>query len=350
MEKANTNVYELDPIGDPRWAALVDRHPRSAVFHSPNWLRALRTVYGYEPVAISTSAPGSELTNGLVFCRVNSWLTGRRLVSVPFADHCEPLIDRSDELDEMLLHVERFVDYEKGKQIEIRPVSLEPSARTKLSRSAVYCFHSLDLRPSMEKILQRCHRDSVQRKIRRAEREKLKYEEGTSEGLLQKFYQLQVMTRRRHYLPPQPLDWFRALKAALGNDFKIRVTSKDDVAIASILTLSHRKSIVYKYGCSNSAFHNLGGMAFLFWKIIQDAQEAGFEDLDMGRSDTDNPGLIAFKDHWGALGTKLSYWTYPHRNGERLGGVEKGLAKRLVPVLPNVILETTGKLLYKHFG
>ncbi len=350
MEKATTNVYELDPIGDPRWAALVDRHPRSAIFHSPNWLRALRTVYGYEPVAISTSAPGSELTNGLVFCRINSWLTGRRLVSVPFADHCEPLIDRSDELDEMLLHMERYVDQEKGKHIEIRPVSLEPSARTKLSRSAVYCFHSLDLRPSMETILQRCHRDSVQRKIRRAEREKLKYEEGTSEGLLQKFYQLQVMTRRRHCLPPQPLNWFRALMAALGNDFKIRVTSKDDVAIASILTLSHRKSIVYKYGCSNTVFHNLGGMAFLFWKIIQEAKEAGFEDLDMGRSDTDNPGLIAFKDHWGALGTKLSYWTYPHRNGGRLAGVEKGLAKRLVPVLPNVILETSGKLLYKHFG
>lgn len=350
MEKAAIDVYEMDPIRDPRWAALVDNHPRSSVFHSPNWLRALRTVYGYEPVAISTSAPGSDLTNGLVFCGVNSWLTGRRLISLPFSDHCEPLINRSDELDDMLLHLERRVDQERWKHIEIRPVSLEPSSHTKLGRSVIYCFHRLDLRLSTEKLLQNCDKNSVQRKIRRAEREKLKYEEGTSADLLQKFYRLLVMTRRRHYLPPQPVDWFRGLMVAFGNDLKIRVASKDDVAVASVLTLSHKKSIVYKYGCSNAAFNNLGGMPFLFWKTIQEAKEAGFEDLDMGRSDTNNPGLIAFKEHWGAVGTPLSYWSYPHRTGGSPTGGKKGLARRLVSVMPNVALEAVGKLLYKHLA
>jgi CelD/BcsL family acetyltransferase involved in cellulose biosynthesis len=350
MEKAAASVYEIDPIGDPRWAALVNRHPRASVFHSPGWLKALRAVYGYEPVALSTSAPGSDLTNGLVFCGIRSWLTGRRLVSLPFSDHCEPLIDRAGELDDMLLHMKRRVDQEKWRYVEIRPVSCAPSGYTKLSKGAVYAFHRLDLRPSTKELLQSFHKDCVQRKIRRAERENLQYEDGASEDLLQKFYRLLVVTRRRQYLPPQPLNWFRGLMAAFGEDLKIRVASKDGIAVASILTLSHKKTMVYKYGCSDAAFNNLGGTALLFWKTIQEARDAGFEELDMGRSDTDNPGLIAFKGHWGAVETSLSYWTYPHRPAGPSTGWKKSLAQKVVSAAPDLVLETAGKLLYRHVG
>src|SRR5580698_9894535 len=110
MEYSAPGVYELDPLRDQRWADLVERHPRSSVFHSVNWLTALQTVYRYEPVAVTTCPPGVRLTNGLVFCRVNSWLTGRRFVSLPFSDHCEALISNSSELDYLLLHVRRYVD------------------------------------------------------------------------------------------------------------------------------------------------------------------------------------------------------------------------------------------------
>src|SRR2546430_5296635 len=90
-------LYSLDPLEDPRWAEFVQRHPRASVFHTPGWLEALRRTYGYEPVVYTTSLPRAELTNGLVFCRVRSWLTGRRLVSLPFSDHCEPLVHNSEE-------------------------------------------------------------------------------------------------------------------------------------------------------------------------------------------------------------------------------------------------------------
>ncbi len=78
------------PLRDPRWEALVGRHPHSSVFHSGNWLRTLRNVYGYELVVVTTCSPDSPLTNGLLFARVNSRLTGRRLVSLPFSDRRTP--------------------------------------------------------------------------------------------------------------------------------------------------------------------------------------------------------------------------------------------------------------------
>src|SRR5215469_14248266 len=102
----HSHCYQFDPTQDPRWAELVNRHPKASVFHSVAWLKALRRTYGYEPVAFTTSSPIGELKNGLVFCRINSWLTGCRLVSLPFSDHCEPLCDSVDELDFLIRYLQ----------------------------------------------------------------------------------------------------------------------------------------------------------------------------------------------------------------------------------------------------
>jgi lipid II:glycine glycyltransferase (peptidoglycan interpeptide bridge formation enzyme) len=349
-EEIVQNANQIDPLLDSRWAALVNKHPAASVFHSLNWLRTLKKVYGYQPVVITTSSAGENLANGLVFCRINSWFTGRRLVSLPFSDHCESLVDNSDELDVLIKHAKQIIRDEKARYFEIRPLYCRPGISSELNCSAKYCFHSLNLQPTVEKLFEEFHKDCVQRKIRRAEREKLRYEEGSSEELLQDFYRLLVMTRRRQYLPPQPLAWFRGLIAEFGMDLKIRVASKDGVALASILTLSHKKTMVYKYGCSNAAFNNLGGTALLFWRAIQEAKDRGFDELEMGRSDVDNLGLVAFKDRWGASRRSIHYWTYPQRASSRSSVWKNNIRKRLVSAAPDLALEAIGGLLYRHIG
>ena len=83
-------------------------------------------------------------------------------------------------------------------------------------------------------------------------------------------------------MPPQPLSWFRALVVAFGEDIKIRVAYKNGLAIASILTLSYKKSVVSKYGRSDVRYHKLGGMALSFWSAIQEAKNEGITELEMG--------------------------------------------------------------------
>lgn len=350
LTDAGSHAYEIDPLCDPRWPVLVDSFARSSIFHSTQWLRALRNVYGYEPVVVTTSPPGAPLANGVVFCRIRSWLTGSRLVSLPFSDHCEPLVNDTEELDHLLVHVRRYVDAKKWRYAEIRPISSEPEPAARYGRHLTYCFHRMDLTPSIEQIFRRFHKDCVQRKIRRAEKEKLKYEKGNSDVLLRKFYRLMVAMRRRKALPPQPIEWFQGLVAELGGDLQIRVASYGDVPVASIVTLLHKKTMTYKYGCSDVAFNKLGGMALLFWKAIQDAKAAGCEQLDMGRSDSDNLGLIAFKDHWGAAASSLTYWKYPRKSasGSRLW--RNRAVTQTTSIAPEFMLRAVGRLLYKHIG
>jgi CelD/BcsL family acetyltransferase involved in cellulose biosynthesis len=344
------DIYEIDPLRDPRWSALVEGHSRASVFHSTRWLSTLQNVYGYQPVAITRCGPGDPLTSGIVLCGIKSWLTGARFVSLPFSDHCEPLVSSADEFDDSLLHLHRHVDAGKWKYIEMRPICFEPGPHTDFGKSVSYCFHRLDLTRTTQELFRNFHKDCVQRKIRRAERENLKYADGNSEDLLKKFYRLLVMTRRRQFLPPQPIEWFRGLIAAFGKDLKIRVATKDGVAVASILTLSHKKTMVYKYGCSDAAYNRFGGTALLFWRTIQEAKENGLEDFDLGRTDMDNPGLSAFKEHWGAQSLLLHYWTYPHRPIRPAVSWKKILARIAVSAAPDLALKTVGQVLYRHAG
>src|SRR2546426_10111582 len=116
-------VYQLDPLGDARWGDFLEGHQGTSVFHTPQWLQALRRTYGYQPVAFTTSAPGEELRSGMVFCRIDSFLTGRRLVSLPFADHCEPLRDSPGDLIEILTFLISELYKANWRYVEIRPRS-----------------------------------------------------------------------------------------------------------------------------------------------------------------------------------------------------------------------------------
>jgi lipid II:glycine glycyltransferase (peptidoglycan interpeptide bridge formation enzyme) len=195
------------------------------------------------------------------------------------------------------------------------------------------------------------HRSSTQRAVRRGERAGLTYEIGTSDGLLASFYRLLRMTRRRHGLPPQPLAWFRNLIACLGDQVAIHVASKDGQPIASILTLSFKNTMFYKYGGSDAAHHSLGGMPFLFWRVIQDARSRGFAELDLGRSDFDQPGLIAFKNHLGAARSKLTYYRHPSgRRDTTSSEWTSRVARGMFAHLPDAALDLAGRLLYKHLG
>jgi CelD/BcsL family acetyltransferase involved in cellulose biosynthesis len=348
-------IYRIDPILDHRWEQFLQTHPGASVFHTPAWLNALRGTYGYEPTVFSTAAPTNAIRSGLAFCRVQSWLTGSRLVSLPFADHCQPLFNTSEDGRSLAAFLPRLVELEHCDYVEVRlltPEALGP-AQNGLARSAAFLHHALDLRPPLPALFDRLHKSCFQRRIRRAEKEGLTYAEGTSDSLLRQFYSLLVLTRRRHGVPPQPLTWFRNLRDCFGDAIKIGVASKNSRPIASMLTLQYKTTVVYKYGCSDAAFHRFGAMPFLFWQTIQRAKAEGSAEFDLGRSDVDDWGLIAFKNHLGAAATPLTYYRYPAISAA--SAVLSGfLQHRKVPAvfahLPSVLLKAAGNLLYRHIG
>jgi CelD/BcsL family acetyltransferase involved in cellulose biosynthesis len=349
-------VHRFDPLNDSRWERLVQKHERASLFHSSPWLRALSSTYGYRVDGYTTSSPTEELANGIVACRVDSWLTGRRLVSLPFSDHCEPLVDRPEDVASIVARLEEEMRAEKWRYIELRSFNPIPLPRSLCLTTTQYSFHEVNLQPPLPEIFSSFHKDSIQRKIRRAEREQLGYEEGSSEKLLDEFYDLLTTTRRRHHVPPQSREWFQNLRNCFQDAFKIRIARKDKKPIAAMLTLRHKKTMVYKYGGSDSAYNNLGPMHLLYWKAIQDGKASGLQFFDLGRTDAGQAGLITFKNRWGAKQFSLTYsrfalLEYPaHLFEQSPSKVGATTARKVIALLPNRVLSLIGKALYKHIG
>ena len=346
--------YQLDPIHDPRWAELVEKHPKASVFHTVAWLQALRHTYGYEPVAFTTSPPTGELKNGIVFCRINSWLTGHRLVSLPFSDHCEPLCDSTEDVNFLIHYLQTALEHEEWKYLQVRPIN--GNLRQTLGGigclpAATYFLHTLDLRPDLDEVFRSLDKDSVQRRIRRAERAGLVEKCGRSEDLLNEFYPLFVITRGRHNVPPSPYAWFRNLIHWQGEAMEIRVAYQGETPIAAILTLQFKDVVYYKYGCSDARFNKFGATPWLFWRAIAAAKSNGANVFDMGRTHEDNAGLLAFKNQWVPEPKRLVYWQYPYASSLDSGENWKlKVAKNAFSRMPGRLLTIIGKLIYRHIG
>jgi CelD/BcsL family acetyltransferase involved in cellulose biosynthesis len=350
-------AYRVDPLRDSRWSELIERHSRASLFHSPSWLKALSRTYGYTPMAYTTAAPGERIEGGVVFCEVESWLTGRRLVSLPFSDHCDPLVDRQEDWDALMSALARELAREQWQYFEMRPRENLFDVATPLQRATVpYTLHVLDLSPAIDTLFRNCHKNSTQRKILRSEREGLRYCEGRTEDLLDAFYRLHTITRKRHRRPPQPRKWFVELIESFGDDLKIRVARTNGQAVAAVVTIRHKDTMVYKYGGSDPAFNHLGSMHLLLWGAIQEAKSAGLRQFDFGRTDEGQHGLITFKKRWGTEQTELIYSRYgvsdkashmfesSNRNWKALA------AKYALAHLPPSLLAALGQALYRHVG
>jgi CelD/BcsL family acetyltransferase involved in cellulose biosynthesis len=342
---------QLNPLTDSRWLEFLRWQPRASVFHSEGWLRALQQTYGYEPIVFTSSLPGQPLRDAAVFCEVKSWLVRPRLVSLPFSDHTEPLIASKGGLVALTKWLQRGVKDGRWTSIEFRAPrgwGEWPGFRD----GQQFILHNLNLQPSLETLFAGLNKDSTQRKIRRAAREQLRYQEGRSEELLQLFFRLVVVTRRRKALPPPPLAWFRNVLQHLGDQAKIRVArTKQGEPAGAILTLSYKGSMLFKYGASDTRFHNLGTMPFLLWSAIEDAKATGATTFDFGRSDVDHHGLIRFKDHFGAQQRLLKHKVFPADAWEASAHHWKmSVAKKIFERLPDRAMILAGRLLYPHIG
>src|SRR5262249_47221551 len=119
---ATATIEVLDPQTDRRWDEFVRHHPAGTVYHHSAWTRVFEETYGHEPLHLGlVTAERGQLLGAISFQFINSWLTGKRLVSLPFTSYCNPLWPE-DRLDEALeFGLDRFAG---AQHIELKLLQL----------------------------------------------------------------------------------------------------------------------------------------------------------------------------------------------------------------------------------
>jgi CelD/BcsL family acetyltransferase involved in cellulose biosynthesis len=334
----------VDPLADPRWRELVSQHPRASAFHTPEWLEALRRTYGFAPLVYARH--GGDLRDAILFCGVASWVTGRRLISLPFSDHCDPLVDGPDRLRELLADVRADASRRGWRYVQVRPRG-EQVIADGFERDEANYLYTIDLGRDVDAIFAAIKKNN-RYDIRRAERTALRPVVGRDAAFVRAYFRLHALTRSTQGVPPQPYAWFENLARCLGDRLDIHLLLDGDTPIAGLVTIQFRDQLMLKYSASDPVRDRLGMGKSLVWRSICRAKERGATTLDWGRCEPQHIGLAEFKERFGAVRSDLVYVRSPGLRLKRQRSWMGTAARSIVPRLPVRVLTAAGRVAYRH--
>ncbi|GAB4390626.1 MAG: hypothetical protein Kow0025_23940 [Thermodesulfovibrionales bacterium] len=340
----------INPTFYPSWDEMVLAHPGHSFFHSAAWARVLEESYGYTPFYF-TAFSGGGISALVPVMEVRSVITGKRGVSLPFSDHCEPMASDGGEFRELFEAAARFGGSSGWRYLEIR------GSNEFLSHVPHHCYyygHSLDLRGGEGRIYAGL-RDSNRRSIAKAEREGVEVSIGRSRGDLAEYYRLHCITRRRHGLPPQPEGFFRSVQGHIMDRGAgaVALARHGGRTVAGAVFFRLGKKAFFKYGASDYAYQRLRPNNLVMWEAIRWLAAEGMVSLCLGRTEPGNRGLERFKSGWGARKRVIRYYRYDTSRNAFMAGLPGGgpvTHSALMARMPLAVLKPLGRLLYRHVG
>jgi CelD/BcsL family acetyltransferase involved in cellulose biosynthesis len=339
----------VSPLSVPDWDAMLARHPESSFFQSAAWSAVLADTYGYAPRYFILREAGA-LRGLLPLMEVDSWLTGRRGISLPFTDDCEPICADAETFKSLVPSAIALGRSRKWKHIEFR------GGRKwfgDVPASLAFHAHTLDLNGNEEALFARVD-PAVRRAIRKAEKEGVRVEFAASMKAMREFYGLFCRTRKKHGLPPQPFKFFEnihrhVISQKLGT---IALARHQGAAIAGAVYFNFGGKAIYKFGASDESFQQLRGNNLVMWEAIKLHARNGCRTLSMGRTSVGNEGLRRFKLGWGASEERLEYVKYDLRSDRFLTDKDEssGWHNSVFQVMPTPLAKLAGAFLYPHWA
>ncbi len=336
-------------VGDAKAEAFFSCHESACIFHHPAWSRLISRTYSYRPQVLVMLDPNGKIAAALPVMEINSLLTGRRIVCLPFTDHCRPLSQDPEAHAALVRHLERLFLEKQLPRVDIRWEVPAPSVPFYTSSDHVLHLVTLDADPDATVArIARMHR----RNFETAKRKGVRVEMGRERWHVRAFYRLHVETRRRQGVPVQPWRFFSALADGLlqQNLGFVLLAYYGEQCLAAAIFLHWQNTLTYKYGASSFASLPLRPNNLIFWEAILWGCENGYGLLDMGRTANSNRGLREFKKGWGAKEVPLIYSTWSFEPPKAGPGTLSLLAEKLIKTAPGWVGRMIGQLLYKHYG
>lgn len=336
----------LNPTEQKDWNEVLNRTPDSSFFHTTNWAEVLQESYHYEPIYF-TIRKEEDLKALLPVMEVNSYLTGRRGVSLPFSDYCEPIVTDTAEFQKLFAAAIALGKKRRWRYLELRGGG---DFLDKIEPSEWHYAHTLDLGYiGTDKFSA-----ATRRNIKKAERQNLDVTISATPDALQTFCHLNALTRRHHGLPPQPKRFFHCVhdRIFLRNMGFVVLASLQGTAIAANVYFTLGNKILYKYGASDRTFQHLRANNLVMWDAICWGRDHGYGSLCLGRTEPGNDGLRHFKIGWGAQERIIRYYRYDLRNDDfiKTPDTVRPFHRKISGKLPIPMLNLMGRLLYRHMG
>jgi len=345
-----TELKVINPLDYPEWDKLVLSNKDYSFFHSLAWARVLYETYDFKPLYFSLINT-NRLAALIPLMEVKSILTGKRGVSLPLTDYCEPIISEGIDGTRAFNFIKKYAENAGWKYIEIRGAG---NLFCDTPNSAFFYGHSLNLNGDKDQVFAR-FKSNTQRNIKKAIREGVEVKIDNSLDSIKEFYRLNCMTRKEHGLPPQPFHFFKKVyDHIISNDHGfVSLASYKGKVVAGAICFHFGTKAIYKYGASDKTYQHLRPSNLVMWEAIKWCSMNGCDYFCFGRTETENTGLRQFKNSWGAEEANIKYYKYDVTKSKFL--LEDSLRvkdsiKNIFKRMPVPLLRAIGTVLYRHVG
>jgi hypothetical protein len=339
----------VNPAENSDWNTLLTAQSGHSVFHTKEWVQVLADTYGYTPFYFGAK-DGEGRAAWLPLMEVNSWLTGRRGVSLPFTDDCEPICLVAGIFQNIFRDAVEFGKLKRWKYIECRGGR---ELFHEVPASLSFYGHTLNLTAGEDQLFARFN-GSIRGAIRKAQKLGVTMEMSQSLEAVKIFYELQCQTRKKHGLPPQPFKFFLNIQRhLLSHDLGMVVLARyQGRPVAGAVYFYFRDRAIFKFGASDEAHQDLRGGNLVMWAAIQEFVRRGMKQLDFGRTSLGNDGLRRFKLGWGTAEHSIDYVKFDLRKNEFVTDRDEtsGWHTRVFSRLPRFLSRAAGAALYKHWA
>ena len=346
--RARMDLQRINPVDYPDWDDFLLASGDSSFFHTSAWAKVIVESYGYQPVYFAR-IENDRLSFLMPFMAIVSRLTGRRGVSLPFTDYCNPFGPDKEPLRDAM---RTAIDYGRRSKWEYAEWRTTGDLIQGATPSESYLTHDLNLERSESELFSGL-RESNRRNIRKATKDGLTINFDNSPESLGAFYRLHCRTRKRHGLPPQPLSFFKnILDHVLSRNLGVIVSALfSGKVIASSIFFHFGTNAIFKYGASDTGYLSHRPNNLVMWEAVKWYKGRGARSLSLGRTEADNHGLLRFKRSWGASESALKYYRYDLERGAFSRSPLRGdHPRKLFSLAPVGILRLLGRLFYKHVG
>ena len=349
----------IDPAKDERWDRFVMSHPFGWVAHMSGWKRVLETSFphmkGYYFAIVDPRS--GEIRAGLPVFEVRSWLTGNRLVSIPFATLSDPLVSSEAEMQMLLREATSLLEKLNFTYLEIRTLQAVPFMKNEhLVDECFFRHHYLELAGGTESLWKSFNYKSVRYEINKAARHGVSVRIADTEADFSTFYRLYAMTRKRLGLPSQPRVFFWTLWDAFSpsGSAEILMAEFEGSVIAAHFLLRFNGRVSAEAVGWDSNYGKASPNHFLFWEGIKSACKSGFRVYDFGRTSPHNQPLLDFKRRWGTRSSDLHSFCNPLRSYRGIVDRESSktykLARFACRKAPDFAYLFIGNVCYRHLG
>jgi len=333
----------------------VRNHPLGTVNHGIAWRDALEEAFPHVSARFLAleEARNRRIVAGFPLYTVKSWAIGNRLVCVPFAAWCDPLVSDQNQLTLLLGAAAELEKAVSGRFTEVRVRRTAGLLKTcGWVPHSRWLHHYVKLDRPRADLWRNLSRTAVRRLISSAERSGVEIARETSQEAVLSFAQMLSRTRKRLGLQPIPPRFFNAIRRNLNGDQQILLLARRKGLLhAGIMATQSRAIFHLDYAATKPDGVPHGTMQLLYWRAMEIARNEGCAEFSLGRTDPHNDGLVAYKRHWGCVEEELC--TFRDKSNSRVGSgthmaVGTRIAKMCFRSMPGPLHNLAGAILYRH--